>query len=408
MNDFAELSGAPAIYDGASFQGGAEALEALVRHARRRPGACRLAFELFPLKTYRRPDFDLIAPADPDFAAHSRRLAAAWSQQQTSQAAGVVVQLPQAVLSSFNVYVPHDEGYDVLYETWRPQDRAGGGLRSKAQLDRARPITAWQGPRSVLFLSGRGWFTYGHWLIDDVPRAAAVRALHERTGRPVTVLTQSHTLVLDTMREASIAAMIPPEIPYEIVFLDPELCYRIDELYVPLPVTSHPIWKSPPALRSMAATIRKHLPLPAGPPRIFVPRRRRSGRTLENGQHVAARLADAGFVAVDTEAMDFAAQVAAFAGAQTVIGCMGAAMVNSVFSPPGARMIYLAPSGWEEPFYWDLAGPLGHAYHVCFARCTQPDRPANQSNYEITPEQLDAVLAVADRPAMRPSRRTST
>jgi len=73
-------------------------------------------------------------------------------------------------------------------------------------------------------------------------------------------------------------------------------------------------------------------------------------------------------------------------------GGMGAAMCNTVFCAQGSRLIYLAPLGWLEPFYWDLAASCGHRYAACYGRATDPDVEPHESNYEITPGQVASIL----------------
>jgi capsular polysaccharide biosynthesis protein len=181
-------------------------------------------------------------------------------------------------------------------------------------------------------------------------------------------------------------------VPCEIVFLDPELCYRVPNLLFVTPTSAHPIWKSPEALRMMSRTILARRPLPAGPARIFVPRRQAHGRALADQDAVERTLHAHGFVTIDPEGMSFDAQVAAFAAASVVIGGMGAAMCNTVFCAPGTRQIYLAPVGWMEPFYWDLAAACGHVYAACYGRATDADVEAYESGYEITPGQVGGIL----------------
>jgi capsular polysaccharide biosynthesis protein len=61
-------------------------------------------------------------------------------------------------------------------------------------------------------------------------------------------------------------------------------------------------------------------------------------------------------------------QFETFAAADLIIGVMGAGMCNSLFTPSGSTVIYIAPEGWEETFFWNLANKLEHKYHAYYSR----------------------------------------
>jgi hypothetical protein len=69
---------------------------------------------------------------------------------------------------------------------------------------------------------------------------------------------------------------------------------------------------------------------------------------------------------------------------------MGAGMANVVFSPEGAAIVYLAPEGWKDPFFWDLAAVTKHHYSVVFGDPSAPQAPSF-TPFRIDREQLDIV-----------------
>jgi hypothetical protein len=54
-------------------------------------------------------------------------------------------------------------------------------------------------------------------------------------------------------------------------------------------------------------------------------------------------------------------------------------MANTIFSPPSARLFYLAGEGFTDPWYWDLAAAKGQEYSVCFGAPWKPQRPSFSS-----------------------------
>lgn len=99
-----------------------------------------------------------------------------------------------------------------------------------------------------------------------------------------------------------------------------------------------------------------------------------------------------GFRTVDTERMGVARQASIFANARIVVGVMGAAMANTLFCKPDTCLVYLTPSGWTEPYYWDLASLRNHQYVVCFGPGIPTSGPAHMTSFRIDEAALPSVL----------------
>jgi capsular polysaccharide biosynthesis protein len=186
-----------------------------------------------------------------------------------------------------------------------------------------------------------------------------------------------------------------PQERFRIRYVKEGRLYGFEELYFATPVTYHPYLKSPEALHYTGTALRKRETGPATR-RIFVTRRRSRGRTIINLRETEGVLESMGFSIIDPEAINFQRQVSAFATAGLVVGSMGAAMTNTMFCPPGTKLVYLAPAGWREPFYWDLAAACGHEYHVCFGT----GEPANAAPYDRSYAIDSAMLEAALRPSL--------
>ena len=96
-----------------------------------------------------------------------------------------------------------------------------------------------------------------------------------------------------------------------------------------------------------------------------------------------AALAPLGFTMLDTGSMTFDEQSHAFANASHVVGVMGAAMTNTVFCRAEASVCYLAPEGWTEPFFWDLAAVMGQEYRCVLGRAEGSDLPPQLQDFTI-------------------------
>ncbi|WP_174274987.1 glycosyltransferase family 61 protein [Sphingomonas bacterium] len=309
----------------------------------------------------------------------------------------VLVRIDQAYVRDFQVACGPREVAALIYETYRVPDRVVAPPLEPLALvgcDEAR----FSDPDvdHMLFTSS-GSFNYGHWLVDDLPkiRAAIDRLAHG--GRPIRLLLASHGTVIDQVRMDTIQYMIDDD-RLSIAFFDKTKVYAIRNLYLATPVTCHPLDKSVPAMRYLGQLGRQRerfaRPTHAlGARKLFVARPGANTRSLLNVDAVWDVLRTQGFVLVDPGQMSFAEQVSAFAAAQTIIGVMGAGMTNTVFCSPQARISYLAPRGWIETFYLDLAAACGHRYRVVYGALDDPDQPPYLSRFSISDDDLAMVLS---------------
>jgi capsular polysaccharide biosynthesis protein len=130
-----------------------------------------------------------------------------------------------------------------------------------------------------------------------------------------------------------------------------------------------------------------------GGQRLFVMRSPARGRRLSNQSAVVQMVEAEGFRVVDPETLSFAEQVRMFAGSSVVIGQMGAAMANTLFCPPATTVVHLAPWGWIEPFYWDLAVVRGHFYRALFGAVTDHAGPSHSNDFVIDINALKRVAS---------------
>jgi hypothetical protein len=71
---------------------------------------------------------------------------------------------------------------------------------------------------------------------------------------------------------------------------------------------------------------------------------------------------------------------------------MGAAMTNTTFCAPNTDVIYLAPEGWMEPFYWDLANVVKQRYHVIYGINQKNHLQPHEKFFEIPLDSLESLL----------------
>jgi capsular polysaccharide biosynthesis protein len=160
------------------------------------------------------------------------------------------------------------------------------------------------------------------------------------------------------------------------------------------PVSFHPYLKNPQAIEYVRDHVRaarkKNID---GCEKIFVRRGKGRTRLLENENEIEQMLVEEGFQSIDTEKISFSDQVDLFANAKIVVGVMCAAMCNTIVSKEGTSVILLAPVGWVEPFYWDLASVLRHKYTAVYGMRSMKSEIAHFDNFTIEPEALRDALS---------------
>ena len=355
--------------------------------------------ELFPPYNYVRGLLTLFSDR-PERVNRVRKVGQDVEADYTCGSGSVLARAETACVSRTVVYLLDRNKPRAVYETHRPNDRknvaplhADNDFLMVEQYFKADP------KKVYLWIGSVGSVNYGHWLVDDLPRLKALSELRQR--RPdaalivVTIRTSPvHDQVhLDTCKLISYADQLGP---VEVIAVEHEAKVFFEELFFVTPVSYHPFSKSPEALAYVA---RSALSIPLTevdaqglPKRIFVKRAVSGLRDLLNQSEVEQFLGDNGFVSVDTATMPFMQQVELFRNAELVIGCMGASMTNTMFSKAGTGVGYLAPSGWIEPFYWDLAAVRGHRYAACYGEAAAGADMPWRANYHISLGSLGRML----------------
>ena len=340
--------------------------------------------ELFPPYSYQRQPPTLFGLTS--FLEQLRSSNSAVEQRFNHGAACALIRIAESYVCGSVVYAVKEEQLHVLYETYRPNEQH---LLSLQTLEHLRSgADGRQLASNVMFVGSAGSRNYGHWLVDDLARLKALFAIQGQSQKPFTIVLQRLGRAIDRVRAESIKLLVGSSYPVSVVYIGENEAVRFENLYYSTPVSYHPHLKSPEAMSFIRDRLTKAVVETASAasepsPRIFVQRRDERGRSLKNIVDVIDLLSRFGFVAVDPEDLDFGEQVRLFSGAELIVGTMGAAMTNSMFSSPSCRVMYLAPDGWVETFYWDLASVLGQSYAVVYGHSDDPRPNAHERSFSI-------------------------
>jgi capsular polysaccharide biosynthesis protein len=203
-------------------------------------------------------------------------------------------------------------------------------------------------PGRLAVLAGRGDHSYYHFLIDILPRLAALEAPGvpepDRWYAPLQHGFQSQILEL--------AGFLPGR---EVIDADLVPHVRAESLLTPTFPDNH--LRTPPW---SVEFIRERLRDPAlelvPGRRIYVTRgTARNSRTVTNEIELREMLGDRGFSVVDPGALPVADQIRAFAEAEWIVSPHGAGLTNLAFASPGASVIEMFPPDYVQTCYWKLA-----------------------------------------------------
>jgi len=259
--------------------------------------------------------------------------------------------------------------------------------------------------RCALLSSEWAGENFGHFLLDLLPRLH----LLERSG----LLDDGvdHWLVPPIQTREARDLLARSGIDHDrIVWLEPHVSYTAPEVVV----ASHPGARhTTPAWVPRYARRRFTDPRPDGlgdadlPRRIYLARGNNIRRPVDERAVIDA-LADLGFVTIDSAARP---GNALFAAAEVVVGPHAAALTNTMFCPPGATLVELAPSDHPFPFFLSsaLASGLGFVGFGCPSNGSRnPDDPS-PSDFDFTVDldllvdTVSEVVAAPDTDVDRPS-----
>jgi hypothetical protein len=209
----------------------------------------------------------------------------------------------------------------------------------------------------VAVLNTRFSHNFYHWMIDILPRLAALRRLGvEADYYLIDCLSPFQQSVLASLGIAS-RQLIQPHC---------RLLLEADELIVPsLP--------TPACIRELGRMLAEGLGVVGrGSRRIYISRRKTGTRTIQNEDELERLLESFGFETHYMETYPLAKQGQILADAEIVVAPHGAGLANLLFARPGAQVIEIVPAGrYNATCYPEKSRILGLRHQLIFAERNQ-------------------------------------
>lgn len=266
---------------------------------------------------------------------------------------------------------------------YRPLD--GSVWTNEVPIRPVRTIRSVPGRRHVL-LKQFGDANYGHWLIDTLPKIRLADQMIKRS-QCVFVINQQAD---DVMRRVVTDSLDLAGVDRAQTLLLSGDTYEFERITVLGDLTRHPIAKSALAmdyLNELAEQV-----APAGPDRIYLSRNAFRRRRLANEDELLPVLTAHGYTVLHPEQLTLRDQIAHFRAASFVVGNMGAAMANLVFSPPGVSVLSLATERMAHDYFYDIVCHKSGRYRGIQGRAAE-DPPTLAADFVVDAQQVEGGLS---------------
>jgi capsular polysaccharide biosynthesis protein len=191
----------------------------------------------------------------------------------------------------------------------------------------------------AVFMAWGGRFNYGHFLLDCL---SSLAALHQagllKEARPVTP-------PLNAWQKESIRLLLGEKGAARVREIEAPVL-RVDDVVFASPM-DHFLHAPNRPLDWVREQMLAHVDLPdTGARRVYLSRRADDKRRMVNEEALEAEMVRRGFAIVYPQQLSVAAQIATFRDADIIVAPTGAALANTLFCKPGAKVFEIQPTNY--------------------------------------------------------------
>ncbi|MBO0799178.1 MAG: DUF563 domain-containing protein, partial [Blastocatellia bacterium] len=248
--------------------------------------------------------------------------------------------------------------------------------------------------RPSLLLKRSWWRNYGHWLLDVAGLLAIVRGLAMPSGWQIVIGGPEDAKLRHIVYEAF--GTLAPGVP--VVEHPDNEAWIFDELHYTAPISKAPLFKLPQAVTALRSQLISPYVRGGTRRKLYIARGSDRTRQLENEEEIKSLCVEAGFEVIRPDDYSLRQQAELFNSAKIVVGVKGAALTNLLFCTSSASAVVLAPLGWLEPFFWDIAGQIGLKYIEVMGYHSGTADQAHTGQFRVDRELVAEALKEASRP----------
>jgi len=234
----------------------------------------------------------------------------------------------------------------------------------------------------VISLIGNGSYNYAHWMTEFLPQLVLLKKSGvDLSGYKIAIDARAYPSMLEAIyllgvkdeqliKIESLSLNSFPEALWvspvaNVVFQRPNATglNALDKLASPQHAIFHP--EALKATRDIFLDLVAQDDCEAAPERIFIKRftgRQYHARSVVNEAAIQQKLESEGFVSIDPSALSFTEQIRVFSKAKVIVAASGAALLNMIWAPEGAKIIVLMNDA-KVVNYWyfsNIAFAVGH------------------------------------------------
>ena len=244
---------------------------------------------------------------------------------------------------------------------------------------------------------------YGHFILECLPNIRLLSEISGLANIKVVIHKTENPYLRRSFYEALALAGVQKE---QIVEFGGENNIGVfEELLYPSPITNHPTWKSKVSITYCEQLANKINESDRSKPErrsnpsayLYVSRGTGFKRRPTNESDVIALLVSAGYKVIYPEKMSVQEQIAIFSCAKVIVGILGAAMTNIIFSPQTTQIIMLTPDSISGYFFWDLANLKKQDYYALSCKTTSQKRGYGDADFYVDINVLNEAIGIASR-----------
>ena len=283
--------------------------------------------------------------------------------------ATVLVLIKDFYVAKNQIIIRSNDEMFALYEMNRTNERYLFGENYFKSINWSNIVQIAPAANSLVVVSA-GSPNWGHFLVDELPRICMFIS-ETPIIEEINIYLYKHNSGQFNQNRIEAIRILFPEHRVQCHLLDKGKVFYFESSKYYSPITFHPFYKnrSLTQLPRLILNSRAEIVLGKTSRKLFCLRRNSARLISEAGINSLRSLFEPlGFLFYYPEEHSTENQFETFAAADLIIGVMGAGMCNSLFTPSGSTVIYIAPEGWEETFFWNLANQLEHNYHAYYSR----------------------------------------